>query len=152
MTLASESAYEKADSGPSVPLRVLVVEDMWHLAQGMKAMLTLAGHTVVGPAANAASARRLIETHVVDVAIVDINLHGEMAFGFVGELKLLGIPVVVATGYEDLPEVEDKADAVFTKPVRPRELLARLPAIAARQVGSAHLVDGARSSMLKSTE
>ena len=97
-------------------LRVLVIEDEWVVAQSYVALLENLGVTASGPAGTLAEAMRLIEAEPVDAALVDMNLHGEMAYGVVDVLNALGIAVVVVTGYDVVPELEHK--------VRPRSAVA----------------------------
>jgi response regulator RpfG family c-di-GMP phosphodiesterase len=76
-------------------VRVLVVEDTWHVAKALKSALENVGMDVSGPAATTAQARRLMIEHMPRVAVVDVNLKGEMAGGLIKELHDRGVPVVV---------------------------------------------------------
>src|SRR5436853_2946704 len=67
-------------------VRVLVVEDTWHVAKALKAALEQVGMDVSGPAATTVEARRLIADHMPRVAVVDVNLKHEMASGLIEEL------------------------------------------------------------------
>ena len=79
-------------------LNVLVVEDSWHVANALKALLEELGVTVAGPAATPAEAKRLLAERRPDVAIVDINLKGEMAYGLIDCLNEHGVCIVVISG------------------------------------------------------
>src|SRR5258705_6253982 len=57
-------------------LRVLLVEDSWHLGVALKELLRAWGADVAGPVATTAEAERLISEYAPDVAVVDINLRG----------------------------------------------------------------------------
>lgn len=57
-------------------LRVLVVEDSWHVARALKSVLEQVGMTVARPAATLADAERLIAENTFDLALMDINLRG----------------------------------------------------------------------------
>ena len=61
-------------------VRVLVVEDTWHVAKALKSALENVGMDVSGPAATTAQARRLMIEHMPRVAVVDVNLKGEMGW------------------------------------------------------------------------
>jgi DNA-binding NtrC family response regulator len=80
-------------------VRVLVVEDTWHVAKALKSELEQVGMDVSGPAATTTEARRLVVEHMPLVAVVDVNLKGEMAGGLIDELHDQGISVVVVSGY-----------------------------------------------------
>jgi CheY-like chemotaxis protein len=107
--------------------RVLVVEDSWDVSTGLKMLLEAYGAEVLGPAATANDARRLWSQSVPDVALVDINLRtGELSYGLIDEMRALGIPVVVITGYANTEPLGDIAVAVLQKPFSEGELLAAL--------------------------
>lgn len=107
-------------------LQVLVVEDSWHVANALKALLEELGVKVTGPAATPAEAERLLAARKPDVAIVDINLRGEMAYGLIDRLSELGVRVVVISGYA-IPQVaQSKVAAVLQKPFSAKALLAIL--------------------------
>ena len=107
-------------------LRVLVVEDSWHVASALKALLEELGVKVAGPAATPAEAERLLAARKPDVAIVDINLRGEMAYGLIDHLNEHGVRVVVISGYA-IPQVaQSKVAAVLQKPFSAKALLAIL--------------------------
>jgi hypothetical protein len=60
------------------------------------------------------------------VAIVDINLKGEMAYGLIDHLNERGVRVVVISGYA-IPQVaQSKVAAVLQKPFSAKALLAIL--------------------------
>jgi len=107
-------------------VRVLVVEDAWHVATALKALLETLGMEVVGPAATISEAERLAVAGVPEVAVVDINLKGEMAYGLIDQLIDLGVGVVVVSGYAVLPGLTEKVAAVLQKPFNGPELLATL--------------------------
>lgn len=85
---------------------LLVVEDEYLLALDMAASLRELGATVLGPAGDIDDALDLIDqTAVLDGAILDLNLRGEMSFPVADALMQRGIPLVFATGYDkaDIP-------------------------------------------------
>ena len=105
-------------------VRVLVVEDQWHVANALKLFLETEGMKVSGPAATTTDARRLAAAQKPDLAVVDINLKGEMAYALIDHLHDQGVPIVVVSGYAVLPSVTDKVVAVMQKPFNAQELLA----------------------------
>jgi len=108
-------------------LRVLVVEDSWHVSTGLRMLLEACGATVDGPVATAADAMRLVSENIPDVAIVDINLRdGERSYELIDRLHDRGIRVVVLTGYADVSLRKGKAAVVLQKPARDEVLIASL--------------------------
>lgn len=89
----------------SDPLRVLVVEDEWLIADDMAACLNASGHQVVGPAPSVAAALRLVGENHVDVGLLDIQLNGETSLAIVEELRARDIPFACLTGFgpRDVP-------------------------------------------------
>ena len=113
-------------------VRVLVVEDTWHVAKALKSALEQFGMNVSGPAATTAEARRLIAEHMPRVAVVDVNLKREMASGLIEELHDQGVAVVVVSGYAVPPISADKAAIILQKPFSGSELLAALRRVVAQ--------------------
>jgi DNA-binding NtrC family response regulator len=113
-------------------VRVLVVEDIWHVAKALKAALEQVGMDVSGPAATTAEARRLIAEHMPRMAVVDVNLKREMASGLIEELHDQGVSVVVVSGYAVPPISADKAAAILQKPFSGTELLTALRRVVAQ--------------------
>jgi ActR/RegA family two-component response regulator len=108
-------------------LRVLIVEDSWHLSTGLRRLLEGRGATVDGPVATTADAMRLVSASTPDVALVDINLRdGELSYELIEWLQDRGIRIVVLTGYSDISLQEDKVAAILQKPARDEVLIASL--------------------------
>jgi CheY-like chemotaxis protein len=108
-------------------LRVLVVEDSWHVSTGLRMLLEAQGAIVDGPVATTADAMRLVSERIPDVAIVDINLRdGERSYELIDRLQDRGIRIVVLTGYADVPLQKGKAAVVLQKPARDEVLIASL--------------------------
>lgn len=88
--------------------RVLVVEDEFFIADDMEAALRRAGAEVLGPVPTCAEALALgaAERGRIDIAVLDINLGGELCFPVADALAAAGVPFIFATGYEEavLPE------------------------------------------------
>jgi DNA-binding response OmpR family regulator len=103
------------------------VEDQWHVAHALKALLEVEGMKVQGPASTAADALRLATEQKPDLAVVDINLKGgEMAYDLIDRLRDQGVRIVVVSGYAMLPGLAGKAAAVLQKPFNGPELLRAL--------------------------
>lgn len=81
--------------------RVLVVEDEYVLAEDLREELEREGAEVLGPVPSVAGALALLRGGPAPyVAILDINLQGEMAWPVADRLRELGVPFIFATGYE----------------------------------------------------
>ena len=104
-------------------IRILVIEDVWIVAQSYVALLENLGVIVSGPAGTVADAIRLIEAAPIDAALVDMNLHGEMAYAVVDALNARGVAIVVVTGYDVVPELAGKVSAFLSKPIRAEALI-----------------------------
>jgi DNA-binding response OmpR family regulator len=107
-------------------VRVLVVEDHWHVANALKSFLETEGMQVSGPAATTADAQRLATEQKPDLAIVDIHLKLETAYVLIHQLDEQGIRVVVLSGYAVLPALTTKVVAILQKPFNGPELLEAL--------------------------
>ena len=103
-------------------VQVLVVEDTWHVAKALKSALAEMGMVVAGPAATTAEAERLVAEQQPDLAVVDVNLKGEMAYGLIDRLHDRGVRVIIVTGYAVLPKSTEKAAAILQKPFSGAEL------------------------------
>jgi DNA-binding NtrC family response regulator len=115
-------------------LRVLVVEDAWHVGEALKEVLLSMGAEVAGPAATIAEAECLMSERTPDLALVDIYLRdGELADGLIDRLNGQNVSVIVISGYEALPVAATKVAGFLRKPFTNPQLLATLqPVIAQR--------------------
>jgi CheY-like chemotaxis protein len=108
-------------------VRVLVVEDAWQVAIGLKQLLEAWGADVAGPVSTSADAEHLIYQRVPDAALVDIHLrNGDKSYGLIDRLHDRGIRTVVITGYSDVSVTAGKVVAVLLKPFDEESLLAAL--------------------------
>jgi DNA-binding response OmpR family regulator len=82
--------------------------------------------TVAGPAPSLAEAELLIADNTFDLAVMDINLKGEMTYDLIDRLHDRGVRVVVLSGYPVLPNAIKKASAILQKPFSGNELLVAL--------------------------
>lgn len=83
-----------------------MVEDEYFIAADLVRALGAAGGEPIGPAGSIDQAKALLEEQQVDAAILDLNLHGEMALPLVKELSARGMPCVIMSGYspDSLPD------------------------------------------------
>jgi DNA-binding response OmpR family regulator len=119
----------KIDSASLKGVSVLVVEDAWHVAKAMKILLEQRGMEVMGPAATAMEARHLLATEKPLVALVDVNLKGEMAWDLIDELREDDIKVVVISGYPEPRASQGAPITYLQKPYNAAELITALHAI-----------------------
>ena len=84
----------------------------------------------MGPAGTVKQAAELIDRVPVDAAILDLNLHGELAFPLIERLMAGGTPCLIVSGYgrdampdllRDVPSIE--------KPVSCARVVAALEAV-----------------------
>jgi DNA-binding NtrC family response regulator len=123
------SARETGDNAGQSGLRgarVLLVEDSWQVADALSLLLEKTGMIVSGPVATAREAKCLVAEHHPKLAIVDVNLKGEMAYGLMDWLNERGIQVLVISGYADLPQSLGQFAAILHKPFTAAALLTTL--------------------------
>jgi len=105
----------------AAPLRglcVLVVEDDYFIAIEMCSVLRAAGAEVIGPARDLETGLAAVRDERIDCAVLDINLHGRLAFQIARELRARGIPAIFATGYDASMIPAELADTIrLEKPV-----------------------------------
>jgi two-component system, response regulator PdtaR len=108
---------------------VLVVEDEFLIALDLEQLLRRHGWRVLGPAATVAAALRLLRGAMPDVALLDVNLGGELVTPVAAELRARGVPFVLASAYgrSELAAVAALAGVLLVgKPTDERRLLAAL--------------------------
>lgn len=114
-------------------MRILLVEDSWQLGVALKSLLRSFEAEVDGPVATTTDAENLISANVPDAAVVDINLRqGERSYGLIDQLIDRGVPVIVTSGYSDLPMVPAKAH-ILEKPISEEKLIAILRSVTGTQ-------------------
>jgi CheY-like chemotaxis protein len=79
---------------------VLLLEDEYLIALDAELILKDLGVREVETAATLKEAEERARERRFDVALLDVNVNGEMSFGFAKSLRARGIPVVFTTGYE----------------------------------------------------
>ena len=79
--------------------RIMVVEDEYVLADELDVALTSAGAIVLGPMSSVKAALGLLEAGTApDVAAVDVNLGGELAYPLADALRARKVPFLFTTG------------------------------------------------------
>ncbi len=114
------------------PLTLMVVEDDPAMAEELTELLTDAGHGVVGPFSDAATATTAAGLHTIDLALLDINLAGDPLDadegGGVALARTLkqswGVPVVFLSGDVAAAARHARlASALVLKPYSGRDVL-----------------------------
>lgn len=108
--------------------RILIVEDEYLLANDLHDVIREAGAEVLGPVPSVAAALALIAAEaVIDAAVLDVNLRGEMVFAVADALVARGVPFTFATGYDHWALPDRFADAPrVEKPLKGRQIRAAL--------------------------
>lgn len=131
MSAANDRDALDAGSANLSGVRILVVEDSWHIGTALGSLLRAMDAEVLGPVATAAEAERLIAEQMPDASIVDFNLRGgELATGLIDKLSEAGIRVIVISGYASVPIAPGKAAAILQKPLVESQLFAALRPLA----------------------
>jgi CheY-like chemotaxis protein len=86
--------------------RVLVVEDEALISMMLEDFLTEIGCEVVATAARLSDAVEKARTVAMDIAVLDVNLAGQVSYPVAEILRQRAIPFLFATGYgtDGLPE------------------------------------------------
>lgn len=108
---------------------VLVVEDEMLVAWLLEDMLVDLGCVVIGPAASVKQALAMIEANAnaIDVAVLDVNLNGEMSYPIADALAACGVPFVFVTAYDKDRMLDGYQNfPVLQKPFHRAELSATL--------------------------
>lgn len=120
-------------SGPEqlkVPPNALVVEDNFLIALECEEMLRWLGASTVHLAVGVDEAMAILDRHEVDFAIVDVNLGPETSAPVASRLHSSGVPFLLATGYRELIQTDDFADApILAKPYTLAILMEALSAL-----------------------
>ncbi len=109
--------------------RILIVEDRYFVADDLRRFFARAGAEIVGLVADVEAAKRLAETNIIHLAVLDVDLRGRDVFDVAGILEARGVPFVFVTGYRKahLPE-RYRNRPIVTKPFSEPDLLAKVGA------------------------
>lgn len=88
-------------------LRILVVEDEYLVATDIVEAIETLGGEVVGPCPDLDAARRLLREELLDGAVVDLNLKGELGEPLARQIADRGVPILYYTGYGTSPSGEE---------------------------------------------
>lgn len=108
-------------------MRVLIVEDEFLVGMQLEEDLRSLGYSILGPFSTLESAIRASRRESFDLAILDINLNGDMVYPLADELSSRGLPFIFLSGYirTDLP-VRFRRSPQLTKPHDPAVLSRRI--------------------------
>ncbi len=126
-TVESIGADIAVNAIPESP-RILMVEDSFMVILTLEAMCQDVGWTVIGPATRLNEALALARSETFDVALLDVNLDGEMTWSVADVLKARGIPFAFSTGYQKATILPDRfaGEHVMTKPYRTEDVAQHL--------------------------
>jgi DNA-binding response OmpR family regulator len=118
---------------PLAGLRVLVVEDDYFIADEICTTLRNGGAEVLGPSPDIEHGLDVVKNERLDCAVLDINLHGALAFNLADELRKRGTPSIFATGYDQSVLPGAFSDSVrLEKPVNLTALLRAVQSVCTR--------------------
>lgn len=102
---------------------ILVVEDEMLVLMNVQEMLADLGCESVISAATADQALALLDAHVIDAGMLDVNLNGEKSFAVADALAARGVPFLFASGcgVAGLPDGY-RGRPMLTKPFGQKEL------------------------------
>lgn len=129
--MTAKLAGEK--TAPLAGLRILVVEDDYFIADEICSTLRAGGAEVLGPSPDIEHGLDVVKNERLDCAVLDINLHGNLAFNLADELRKRGTPSIFATGYDQSVLPGAFSDSVrLEKPVNLNELLRAVQSVCTR--------------------
>lgn len=82
-------------------MHVLILEDEPIIGFALEDMLIEIGCERVSLATRISEAEKIVRDEQLDVAILDVNIHGEHSYPVADELARRQVPYVFATGYGD---------------------------------------------------
>lgn len=91
----------------SGPVRILIVEDHFAVADSLRMFLENAGFEIAGMAGTVSAAAAAVERGGFDIAILDIRLGAASIAPVADRVAAAGVPIVFLTGYSEaeiLPE------------------------------------------------
>ncbi|MBL6457172.1 response regulator [Belnapia sp. T6] len=129
------------------PCRVLMVDDDPLIRAGTADMLEDLGHTVIEAASAARALEALRAGSEVDLVVTDHAMPGMTGLELARRIEESwpGLPVMIATGYADLPEAEFGDRPRLAKPYRQEELAAAMERLLDRRLpGNVVPIEAAR--------
>jgi DNA-binding response OmpR family regulator len=104
--------------------RVLLVEDEVHVAMLVESALEDESCVVVGPYGGIREALGAVRSEGLDLAVLDINLGGELVFPVAEQLEARGVPFLLLSGYGSVALPANRRHwPICAKPFNLRELV-----------------------------
>ena len=97
-------------------LSVMLLEDEYLIALDGEEILKSLGVKHVQIASTLAAAAELAGQGGMDVAILDLNINGEMSWDIADSLHRRGVPIVFASGYELRDRMDSELGVFLKKP------------------------------------
>ena len=116
-------------------MRVLIVEDNYVVADALRYLIDGYDGAVTAIVPSVERALAALAANPVDIAVLDINLHGASVVPLAEHLSAQGVPFVFLTGYGDaelLPE-HLRGRPRFDKPVQAERLVEAMLDLAKRR-------------------
>lgn len=114
MERSPKSGYAagRQDSGSARPeadtpaRRILIAEDEFLVSVLLEQDMTEAGYRVIGPYTRFSEAMNGVRQGGFELALLDINMNGHMAYPLADALLAQGVPFIFLSGYgaQDMPE------------------------------------------------
>jgi two-component sensor histidine kinase len=126
---ATETVRPDVDPRSLRDRKILILEDEPLIAMMTSHIVRDLGAEVIGPFASVREARRALNAHI-DAALLDVNVGGELVYGFADDVAKSGAPIVFVTGYQAAAiESRFSSAPVLTKPVEREDLAAALAGV-----------------------
>lgn len=139
---ASPTAIQRSLNEPTIQMvgAALVVEDNLIIGMDTQDMMAEIGADPVHLASNAAEALDIIRQSNIKMAVLDVNLGDHTSETVANELRALGVPYILATGFGDT--LGANQDIVITKPFRIQDMRRALEKAGVTPIAplSAHLL------------
>jgi DNA-binding response OmpR family regulator len=106
---------------------VLVVEDNYTMGVQTASIVEEAGYSVAGPEGSVDAARKVLGRQKIDLALLDVNLGGEMVFPIADMLNAMRIPHIFVTScsVSAIP-ARYRHSPIVRKPFSPGRLIAQM--------------------------
>ena len=113
--------------------RILVVEDEPFIAMGLEQLLPRLGYEVVGVATHLREALEKAEAGGFDLAVLDVNLGGELSYRVADVLLAKAVPFILCTAYPDVAFGRYIHVPVLQKPFEKKALARAIEEASARR-------------------
>ena len=95
--------------------RILILEDDPLLALDLEDFFTELGAKVIGPVSSVEQALQAVSSGI-DGAVLDLNLRGVYSYPVIEILAKAGTPLVVCSGYAELPDTRTELTDIVLLP------------------------------------